>query len=81
MPAKPCGAGVCETFRTFQIASPASWSPALRPTRGSGDGAARSGADMSGPDCIGDADIDADDGDPPHPAATTAASTEHSAVK
>src|SRR5579885_1596476 len=49
-PAKPCGAGVCETMRRFQIASPASWSPALRPTRGSGDGATTSGCDMSGPE-------------------------------
>jgi hypothetical protein len=36
---------------------------------------------MSGPDCIGDADIDADDGDPPHPATRAAASVTHSAVK
>ena len=40
--------GVCETIRMFQIASPASCRPALRPTRGSGDGAVMSGADMSG---------------------------------
>src|SRR3954469_1685371 len=47
-PTKPCGAGVCEILRMFQIASPASWSPAFNPTRGSGDGARSSGADMSG---------------------------------
>src|SRR5579884_3929779 len=48
-PAKCSGAGVCEIIRRFQIASPASWRPALRPTRGSGDGAMMIGADMSGP--------------------------------
>src|SRR5215217_5104982 len=48
MPVNPSGGGVLEIFRMFQIASPASLSPALSPTRGSGDGAAISGADMSG---------------------------------
>jgi len=62
MPANPAGDGECETFLMFQIASPASWSPAFRPTRGSGDGAAMSGADMSGMrDGVGPPDIDEDD--------------------
>src|SRR3954471_14796645 len=50
IPAKPCGAGVCDTMRMFQIASPASASPALRPMRGSGEGGVTSGADMLGID-------------------------------
>src|SRR5688500_18050023 len=37
------GGGVFETRRRFQIASPASMSPALRPMRGSGDGAVAPG--------------------------------------
>src|SRR5512146_1661142 len=48
-PTNPSGGGVCDTSLRFQIASAASWSPALSPTRGSGDGAVTSGADMSGP--------------------------------
>src|SRR5260370_22430174 len=48
IPGKFCGDGVCDTSRMFQIAEPASWSPAFNPTRGSGEGAAMSGADMSG---------------------------------
>src|SRR5262249_14552843 len=48
MPTNGSGDGVCDTIRMFQIAEPASCRPALRPTRGSGDGATRSGADMSG---------------------------------
>ena len=42
--AKSGGDGVLETSRRFQIASPASWSPGLRPTRGSGLGAAAEAA-------------------------------------
>src|SRR5690349_11557352 len=59
-PAKCSGDGVCDTFRMFQIASPASCNPAFNPTRGSGDGAAMSGADMSGAGnefALGDIDV------------------------
>src|SRR5881628_527159 len=52
MPAKPSGGGVCDTMRRFQIASPASCRPPLRPTRVSGDGGRTSGRDMSGPDDV-----------------------------
>src|SRR5512133_1982888 len=77
MPAKSFGGGVCETFRMFQIASPASSSPALRPTRGSGDGAATRGADMSGMrDDAGPADIELLDDAPAHPAAAPATAIE-----
>src|SRR5512133_3327300 len=60
IPAKCSGDGVCDTFRRFQIASPASCNPAFNPTRGSGDGAAMSGADMLGTDselALGDIDV------------------------
>ena len=49
MPAKCSGDGVCDTM--LQIPDrfePASCRPALSPTRGSGDGAVMSGADMAG---------------------------------
>ena len=73
IPANPAGDAVCEIFRMFQIASPASCSPAFNPTRGSGDGAAMSGADMSGiRDVEGPADIDVEDDAPAHPAAMAA---------
>ena len=48
----------------FQIAEPASWSPAFNPTRGSGDGGAMSGADMSGAGigaALGDIEVDDDE--------------------
>src|SRR4249919_1039789 len=81
IPANPSGDGVCEIFRMFQIASPASCSPAFNPTRGSGDGAAMSGADMSGVrDSAGLADIDVEDDAPEQPAATPATASD-AAVK
>src|SRR5689334_23124542 len=57
MPTKGSGDGVCDTMRRFQIAEPASWRPALRPTRGSGSGALMSGADMSAVDIAAPAGI------------------------
>ena len=39
MPTNFADGGVCESTRRFQVASCASMSPALRPTRGSGFGA------------------------------------------
>src|SRR5262245_15649005 len=72
-PAKPCGEGVCEIFRMFQIASPASWSPAFNPTRGSGEGAVMSAADMSGWRAkLGLDDIVPVDDEPAQPAMRTA---------
>src|SRR5690242_12843032 len=80
IPAKCSGDGVCETLRIFQIASPASWRPALSPTRGSGDGAEIKGADMLG---VGNAlaldDIDEVDELVAQPAMTSDAITDPAA--
>src|SRR5436190_14588037 len=77
IPANPAGEGVCEILRMFQIASPASCSPAFSPTRGSGEGAAMSGADISGMRAIaGLADIEIDDDAPAQPAATAATASD-----
>src|SRR5690606_21156829 len=56
-PTKPSAGGVFETTRRFQVASSASYSPARRPTRGSGDGAATDAAAGAGcptPEDIGE---------------------------
>src|SRR5689334_18374551 len=76
-PAKCSGDGVCETLRRFQIASPASCRPAFSPTRGSGDGAAISGRDMSGAGSeLALGDIDVDDELAAHPATSSDAATD-----
>src|SRR3954467_12897702 len=48
MPTNGSGDGVCDTMRMFQIAEPASCSPAFSPTRGSGEGSTTRGAEISG---------------------------------
>src|SRR6266496_2336513 len=81
IPAKCSGDGVCDTFFEFQIASPASCNPAFNPTRGSGDGAATSGADISGLDTeLALGDIDVDDELAAQPAMTSAEITNAPAV-
>src|SRR5512143_122911 len=79
-PAKCSGAGVCDTFCRFQIASPASCSPAFNPTRGSGDGAMTSGAEMSGlGSALATGDIDVVDVPAAQPAMTIDAITDPAA--
>src|SRR5438067_12121948 len=67
-PSKPSGDGVAERRRRFHFASPASRSPGLRPTRGSGLGAVIDiEAGAAAADCADDPDEEA------HAAAYTAA--------
>src|ERR1051325_3762228 len=80
IPANPCGDWTCDTFRMFQIASPASWSPALRPTRGSGDGARTSGAERSGTRAIAGVAIELDDDERAQPATASDPITPRSVV-
>src|SRR4051812_27049449 len=79
MPAKSGGDGVWETRRMFQIAEPASCRPALRPTRGSGDGAAITGMDMSGVVAIEPDDIVLVDEEPAQAIAIEVATTAEAA--